>query len=118
MDKVFNVQLFPDPDEVETYENNEENIVQVRVQLPSGEMVTTHDYKVELTMSSEAMIGLATNLIRSAVLGPSSAHVWHLRRSEVGFAGQTLGVYLHPESCELIVVQTNLGTLSEALGET
>jgi hypothetical protein len=112
--KKFEVELF-NSSEIEPYEENERNIIKVRVQLPSGEMIESSDYRVEVSLSEEAMLGLAIQLIRAVKNKDSKAKLWHLHPSELDFASQILGVYLHPKSCELLLVENDFGDLQTVL---
>jgi hypothetical protein len=102
---------------IEPYEENDQNILQLRVQLPSGEVVTDPRYRVELALSKDAMLGLGTALIRLACNENSDEGVFHAHPIEKGFASQVLGFYLAPNSCELIVAQKEFGTVEEILDQ-
>jgi hypothetical protein len=109
--KNIEINTTPNQDELESFEKDEKNIIQVRIQLPTGEMIDSSKYRVELTLSKAAMLGLATNLIRFVHNADSPYGFWHLHPSEPNLASQILGVYLHPGSCELLVSEKDLGCL-------
>lgn len=109
------IDLNPRGDNAEDYAENDRNVVQVRVQLPTGEMVSTPNYRVEISLSRDAMIGLATHLLRAAHRPEGQFFFQHLRPCDSNLASQILGVFMHPKSCELLVAEVDLGTLEDAL---
>jgi hypothetical protein len=111
------IQLLVPEDVVEEFEKRDRNILNVRVQLPSGEMVSGNNYRVEITLSRDAMLGLGTELIRSAYKGNTDDLFWHLHRATPTLASSILGVYLHPSSCELLISEQDYNTLQELLDE-
>jgi hypothetical protein len=97
----------------EEYERKGDNVLQVRLQLPSGEIISKGGYRVELRLSRTAMIGLGSELIRAAHREDVDKLFWHLRPSEKDFASQALGVFLHPESCELLASSVQHGPVDQ-----
>ena len=114
MDDVL-IRLAPPKDQEEVFEEKEKNILKVRIQLPSGEMISDSRYRVELRLSSDAMMGLGTELIRAAHNQNQDLNFWHLHPADKELATQILGVYLHPESCELLVAEDDLGDLDTVI---
>jgi hypothetical protein len=74
--------------------------------------------RVELRLSREAMLGLGTELIRAAHRQSAEPGFWHLSPAEPSFSSQMLGLYLTPDSCELLVAEDDLGSLDEALSSS
>ena len=111
--KTYLVSLEPETNSLEEYEKRDQNIVRVRVQLPSGEVVASSQYRLELSLSRDAMIGLGTELIRLALKQEEISGIFHLRPMEKNFASEVLGIYLHPDSCELLVAHNEFGTIEE-----
>ena len=103
------------PNDEEFYEVNDNNILKVRIQLPTGEMIDEAGYRVEIRLSKDAMLGLGINLIRAAYSEESNTNFWHLYPSEFGNAVQNLGVYLHPSSCQLLVSENEFEILEKEL---
>lgn len=111
--KTIEIEMLPGDDNAESFEQDEKNIVKVRVQLPTGEIIDDSKYRVELSLSKEAMLGLATNLIRFVHDEKPPYGFWHLHRSEPDSYSQILGVYLHPKSCELMMSLDDFGCLDD-----
>jgi hypothetical protein len=64
------------------------------------------------------MLGLATELIRYAFrTDKKSGEHWHLDPATAERATQVLGVYLHPESPEIIICEGDFGNLTQVLTE-
>lgn len=99
----------------EDFKENEKNLLKVRIQLPSGEMISNSQYRVELRLSRDAMIGLGTELVRAASKQSQDLNFWHLHPSDNQLATQILGVFLHPESCELLVSEDDFGDLDTVI---
>jgi hypothetical protein len=116
MDAVT-IDLTPSEGGDDDYSKHDKNLIRVRVQLLTGEMVCSPDYRVEVCLSRDGMIGLATELLRAAH-NPAGGFLFRrLRPSDPSLASEVLGVFMHPRSCELIVMEADLGTLENALGE-
>lgn len=111
--KNYTISLERSVDGLEVYEERDQNIARVRVQLPTGEVVADPRYRVELTLSKDAMLGLGTELIRLAVEGGDIKGVYHVHPIERDFASAVLGIFIVPESCELLVAHDDFGTIEE-----
>jgi hypothetical protein len=98
----------------EPFERADRNVIQVRVQLPDGTIISTANCIVEFNLSHDAMVGLGTELLRAAH-GGDTRPGWELFPADRGLASQCLGVFLHPNSCRLNVWQVELGPLEKAL---
>jgi hypothetical protein len=109
------IDLIPPEDTLESYEIKDENVVQLRVHL-NGETIVNPKCRVEIRLSRDAMLGLGISLIRAGYKQTEeNDNFWHLRPSERGLAVKTLGIYLHPDSCELLVTEINHGTLESLI---
>jgi hypothetical protein len=106
-DMIF-VEL--DDKEIEDYERDDRNIVQVRI-TQNGKLLSEKGAIVELILSPEAMIGLATQLLRKAYHNETERVLAHLRPSSPEFATVAMGLYMHPDSQELIIVTKDMGDL-------
>jgi hypothetical protein len=102
------------PQEREDFALEDRNLAQVRVRLASGEWVSGSQHLVELALSRDAMIGLATELLRAAHSEPFGFTL-EVHPVEREFASQCLGIHLSSDSCELIVASADLGTVSESM---
>jgi hypothetical protein len=111
----FIVDINPQTDKVEDFEREDKNLLKVRVQLPNGDMIEGQDYRVEITLSKEAMLGLGTSLIRAAHSG-KDLKFWHLHPADSSLTSQNFGVFLHPESCELLIAEKDFENIHKIVG--
>ena len=73
---------------------------------------------MELSLSKNAMLGLGTELIRRAVQDQYKDKHWHLdptTKGDIDNACQEMGVFLHPDSPEVVITQGEMGDLFEIL---
>jgi len=110
MEKIV-IELNPSRDKVEAYEENDKNLLKARVQLPNGEMIEGMGYRVEITLSKDAMLALGTSLIRAAHSENKKLNFWHLHPSDKDLISQNFGVYLHPKSCELLISEEDFESI-------
>lgn len=87
-------------------------IVRVRVQMPTGEMIENNGYRVEIALTREAMIALSASL-REAAESEELANFWHLHPPDTELISQNFGVYLHPNSCELLIAEYKFRPIEE-----
>jgi hypothetical protein len=105
-------------DSPKDYEKSGRNYVQVEVQLPDGNIVKDSKYCVNITLSKDAMVGLALNLLREAYNPDPSSNqlrMWELFPAMSDGATEVLGVSMHPQSCELKVFEGDDGPLQDLL---
>ncbi|MFF2876932.1 hypothetical protein ACFVR2_11495 [Gottfriedia sp. NPDC057991] len=98
---VYNINLANDFDEEEVFEIEGNNIAEVTVLDSNGNNIT-NDCRVMISLSKNALIGLGTELIRLAHNYKDGKH-FHIDPISKGNVVQSMGIMLHPESCELIV---------------
>ncbi len=98
----YNIKLGYPSDEEEEFELAGDNIAQIDVMDKNGNNITK-DCRVQVTLSKNAMLGLGTELIRFAHNYSEGKHFHIDPIRPDGEAVQSLGIMLHPESCELIV---------------
>jgi hypothetical protein len=98
----------------EPFELADRNMIQARVQLPDRTVVSDPGFIIELNLSRDAMVGLATELLRAAHKHEASTG-WEMHPIDRDLASQCLGVFLHPNSCRLNIWHVELGTVAEAL---
>ena len=117
MKEKITITLKKNTDVLEEYEKNDRNMLKVAINLPDGRLVESPEYRVELVLTRDAMIGLGTELLRTAhtIENEGGLEHWHLDPIRAGGASQGMGVYIHPSSCELIIGVSNLGTVEEAI---
>jgi len=111
------VDLEPTNDTSADHEIGDRNLLKVRIQLPHHQPISGSDCIVELSLSKQAMLGLGKALIRMAHSdAPSIGREINPCTSEL--PTETLGFYLHPQSCKLNIWGYDLGTVEEALKGT
>jgi hypothetical protein len=108
------IDLTRNPAGVPDYEERDANVALVRVRLPDGTSVASPEYLVEVRLTRDAMLGLATELLR-ILHGPHDDVSRHTRPIDSGGACKSLGFYLAPQSCELLFNETELRTTEEYL---
>lgn len=83
-----------------SYELSDKNVMWVRAGT-KGDRLDSNDSFVEIGLSRDAMLALGTELIRSALRpGDKLLEVFPIDQH---LASQSLGVYLHPSSCRLLI---------------
>src|SRR6478735_969628 len=107
MSKTISISL-EEHEGIEDYAENDRNIAQVRVG-SHGEWHSSPDWIVDLSLSREGMIGLATALLRAAHQPSDRLTFVEMLPSEAKFAVERFGVFMHPESCRLNLRQQDFG---------
>ncbi|MEW9674342.1 hypothetical protein [Ammoniphilus sp. 3BR4] len=95
------INLVNDTDKEEAFEITGNNIAEVNVIDKNGNDIT-QNCRVQITLSKNALLGLGTELIRLAHEYKDGKH-FHIEPISKGYVVQSMGIMLHPESCELIV---------------
>lgn len=119
----YSINLDPDKSKEEEYERDDKNVAEVRVQAPTGEIVSDSQYKVSITLSPDAMVGLGTELIRKGLklkeAGEKSFDhaIEHLEGLYSPNPCQKMGIYLTPKSCDLIILADDFGKVEEIINE-
>jgi len=104
---TITVQIDPEDDDVDA---EQFSIANLKVVDPSGNIVV--GARVELCISTQGLLSLGKSLIR---LSESSDQIAHLRQSSPKCAVCYLGIYLHPESAEMLMIKQEFGTISDLL---
>lgn len=100
--------------EEELFEVNGDNVIGVRVCDNKG-IDISKECRVQIEFSKNALLGFATELIRLAHNYQDGKHT-HLHPVEESLISQNMGVYLTPESSELIVDCNDFKPIEEYLG--
>lgn len=101
---------------LELYEKKDNNILKVSIQDSSGQMIQSKDWRVFLDFSRDAMLGFATELLRQYYSTEEGGFgMEEMMPSEKHHAVQYLGVYLHPQSCQLMISEDKFKSLEELL---
>jgi hypothetical protein len=109
MKEKYSIDLNFNTQQPQEFEVNDENIMGIRIQLPNGKIVEGQGYKVELSLSPDAMIGLGTNLIRKGLRAKDldkdlyKNEFEHLIPFDQNSAVTNMGVYVIPGSAELMI---------------
>lgn len=88
-------------DEHDEFESKADNVAVLQVFDNEGNEITKQS-KVSLFLSKNALLGLGTELIRLAHNYKEGKH-YHIEPASEDMMVQTLGVFLTPDSSELIV---------------
>lgn len=88
-------------DEHDEFESKADNVAVLQVFDNEGNEITKQS-KVSLFLSENALLGLGTELIRLAHNYKEGKH-YHIEPASEDMMVQTLGVFLTPDSSELIV---------------
>ncbi|HJV16176.1 MAG TPA: hypothetical protein VJ546_02120 [Bacillales bacterium] len=96
----YTIELNNKFDVEESFEKTGNNIAQVEVLDINGKDVTKQS-RVQITLSKNALVGLGTELIRLAHNYQNGKH-FHIDPI-CKEAYQSMGIMLHPDSCELII---------------
>lgn len=102
-------------DEAEIFEINDENIANVRVFTPGEDKpkeLIGYQYHVILELSRDGMIGLATELLRTAYDDKEEIFC-ELMPSFEGNIRQCMGIVLKPDSCRLSISKQDLGKIKD-----
>jgi hypothetical protein len=112
--KSIEISLEPS-DEEEIFEINDENLANVCIFAPDGDkakVLKGSQYHVILELSPDGMIGLATELLRTAFNNEEDVFI-ELMPSERGFISQCMGIVLKPDSCRLSISKQVLGKIED-----
>lgn len=115
MNSTITVSLIPDGD-VEVFNEAERNLARVCVSV-DGKSTDPSKTIVSLMLSHEAMIGLATELLRAANRTSRESSFAELIPSYAGTIIEDYGIFLHPKSCRLNLMEVSMGSISEAIKE-
>ena len=91
------------------YDDPGDNILQVSVVDSNGNPIPSKDIKVRLLMSKNAMLELGAELVTRVLQNKFDGKHWHLDPVEKGNAVRNMGVYLHPESPEVVLIHDEFG---------
>lgn len=94
-----------DNDENDKFDVLADNVGTLIVMDEEGEVVTS-EYRVMLTLNRNGLIGLGTELIRMAHEFKLGRHS-HIEPMMEGYVAQHMGIFLTPESKELIIACGN-----------
>jgi len=98
----YEIEIFKnDDDHLEDFEKDFDNVGEVRV-FNENHVEITSDCYVEIFLSKNGLLGLGTELIRLAQNFKETKH-FHLERSQKDQKVQKMGIFLSPESAELII---------------
>ena len=121
MKETYLIDLNFNKQQLQEFEVNDENIMGIRIQLPDGKIVEGQEYKVELSLSPDAMIGLGTNLIRKGLRAKEldknlyKTEFEHLIPFDQNSAVTNMGVYLVPGSAELLINIHQFGKVEDII---
>ena len=106
MIKKIEISLENDNGAEVEHRKNDKNLAQIRVILPSGKILNNEGVKVELGLSQDSMIGLGRKLLKAAYSElKKKQKFWHIRGFDKTLLTEVMGIYLEPNSCELIIFE-------------
>lgn len=114
----YTITLDPKKDELEQYEIEDKNLINIRIQPPGSKTIDGKGYRVELSLSIDAMLGLGTELIRTALKAKEKVFkngqfFEHLRPMDASLIVENMGVYLMPDSAELLITLKDFGEVKD-----
>jgi hypothetical protein len=111
--QTYKMALNQNPKKADPYETK--NMASVLVQLPNNKTTWDKNYQVIFTCHPDGMLGLGSSLIRKFYemkeheIVSFMEHIYPINYSVCEY----LGIYLAPDSCELIILVEDLGKLSD-----
>lgn len=100
----YEIELTPPWGTIEDFEQEDDNIAQISVfDKSSGKNISKDMQYVILSISSDDMIGLGTEFIRLAHNFEEGKEIHIIPASEEHGAQQNMGIFLTPDSCELVI---------------
>lgn len=121
--KYYTIDLSPSREKLEEFEISDKNLVSVQILSPNGEVLKGEKYKVELTFSPDAMVGFGTHLIRKGLRAKQSSpsrfinEFEHIRPIDKYDIVTSMGIYLAPNSTELMITVDDLGDVENTIKE-
>lgn len=115
MSEIFEIDLNSSED---MFSVHLDNLMDVSILDQNGDFIPAKGLRVQIFLTKNGMIGLGTELIRRALKGKDKNNHWHLDPPQVGNLEnvcQEMGVFLHPESPEVIFIQDEFGDLEGLL---
>ncbi|WP_054950716.1 hypothetical protein [Numidum massiliense] len=109
MDKYI-VDLNPSDTDEEDFELENENVGEVRV-YKNGKNISS-DCRVLVQLSKDGLIGLGTELIRLGHSFKNGRHS-HIYPVDPDLVSQSMGIFLTANSCELILVCHDFGSIDK-----
>lgn len=101
--------------EIEDYDENDNNVACFNVYDEQGNNINDQIRYIIMFLSTNAMLGLGTELIRLANNYEEGKEVHILPASKKRGAEQSMGIYLTPDSCELIIKCQSFKSIQELL---
>lgn len=102
---------------IEDFEKNDSNVASLEVFDQCGSGVSGQVRYITMFLSKNAMLGLGTELIRLAHNFEEGKEIHIIPASLEKGAQESMGVFLTPDSCELIIKCKSFGTVDEVLEE-
>ena len=121
MRKTILIDLNPDKDKLESFETEDDNLMEINVITSEGKKLKSGDYTVHVSLSADAMLGLGTELIRKAYLAKErnlkDGSIEELHPIYKELVSKNMGVYLTPESGGLFICLENLGKVEDVVNK-
>jgi hypothetical protein len=120
MKETYLINLDPTEDDVLDYETADRNLGKIQV-VVKGEKTPprSEGYRVQITMSSDAMIGFGTSLIRKAMASRGIGSDPQIGSEPIepisnGYLLDEIGMFLVPGSADLMIfMDEEMGTITD-----
>jgi hypothetical protein len=113
----FSYTISEKPEELEDFEKANDNICQFKVFDENSNDISSLCCYIELGLSKNAMLGLGTELIRLANNFEEGKEVHIIPASKEKGAQQAMGIFLTPDSCELVIKCEHFEPIEKILEE-
>ncbi|MCT4597252.1 MAG: hypothetical protein N4A50_05165 [Vallitalea sp.] len=110
----YKINMYSDGND--PFERESDNVGVLQVYDKDGNNISS-SVKVQLFLNKNAMIGLGTELIRMANNSFRKYNHTHLEPAQKDFLCQRMGIFLTPDSSELIISCDELGIIDDYLNE-
>jgi hypothetical protein len=109
------VNLNPNFDDLEDFEEEDNNLCRgILLDRRQGKILNPSNYRVQLQLNRDGLLGLGKELIRFAHKYHNGEH-HHLMPSKIESFSQTLGIVLTSDSCETIIGCADFDTIDKYL---
>lgn len=116
--KEYKIDLIPS--KCDSFEEKNDNMMAVEVLDDEGNTIDAKKIRVQIFFTKNGMLGFGTELIRRAVNGRIDTDHWHVDptvKRNIDNSCQEMGVFLHPDSPEVIICRSEFGGLESLLGQ-
>lgn len=110
---IYEIHIPTETDCLEDFEKDNDNIALFRVFDEQNKDISEECVYVEMWLSKNGMIGLGTALIRLAHNFEKNKEIFIAPSSKEKGTRQSMGIFLTPDSSELVICCADLGLLDD-----